>query len=61
MQETAKAISRCFLVEVRLENYKKMSEEMIKYGYKIIFNEMESIIKRNYITKKWLRGEKARY
>ena len=29
---------------------------MIKYGYKIIFNEMESIIKRNHITKNWLRG-----
>lgn len=28
---------------------------MTKYGYKLIFQEMESIIKRNYIMKNWQR------
>ena len=34
---------------------------MVRYGYRVIFNEAESIIKRNYITKNWLRGEKERF
>jgi len=29
---------------------------MIRYGYKTIFNEMESILKRNFIMKNWVRG-----
>ena len=58
MSETAKAISGCFLIQLKIENYKKMNEEMIKFGYKIAFHEMESIIKRNYITKNWLRSQK---
>lgn len=29
---------------------------MTRYGYRVIFNEMESILKRNYITKNWLPG-----
>jgi hypothetical protein len=33
---------------------------MIKFGYKNAFHEMENIIRRNFITKNWLRSERTR-
>jgi hypothetical protein len=33
---------------------------MIRFGYKTAFHEMDNIVRRNFITKKWLRSEKIR-
>jgi hypothetical protein len=58
--ESAKTMSKCFMIQINTDNYKKMSEEMIKFGYKMAFYEMESIIRRNFITKNWLRNDKIK-
>lgn len=40
-----------------MDGLKKLKEELIKFGYKLGYQEMESIIKRNYIVKNWLRNK----
>jgi hypothetical protein len=56
--ESAKALTKCLLIEIKMSNYKKMNEEMIIFGFRVAFNEMESILRRSFITKNWLRYEK---
>jgi hypothetical protein len=50
-----RAGQRTLLLEIRLDGYEKMREEMIKFGHKMAFHEMENVIRRNFITKNWLR------
>lgn len=54
--ETARAMQKTYMVEIKADNYLKMKEEMFKYGYKTHFTEMESLLKRNFIMKNWIRS-----
>lgn len=40
-----------------MEGLKKMKEELIRFGFKLGYQEMEAIIKRNHIVKNWLRNK----
>ena len=44
-------------MELTSDNYRKVQEEMLKYGYKNQFYEAESLIKRNFIAKNMLRRQ----
>jgi hypothetical protein len=56
INESCKAMSKCLCIEIKIYNYNKLREEMIKFGYKLSFYDMEGIIKRNFITKNYLRN-----
>lgn len=56
--ERAKVIGPTYLLEFHLEEYHKLKEELIRYGLKLAFHEMEAIIKRNFIIKNWMRNKK---
>jgi outer membrane protein assembly factor BamD (BamD/ComL family) len=51
-------IGPTYLLELQIEEYKKLKEELIRYGLKHSFQEMEAIIKRNYIIKNWMRNKR---
>lgn len=54
--EKCKVISGTYLLEIRLEEFDKIREELVRFGYRIPLNEMLSVLKRNYIVKNWLRN-----
>lgn len=55
--ERAKVIGQAVLLEMKVEGLKKIKEELVRFGFKLGYQEMETIIKRNYIVKNWLRNK----
>ena len=49
------------MLEVKIEEFDKMREEMFRFGLKSIFLDMESLLKRNLITKNWERNEACKF
>jgi hypothetical protein len=56
--ERARVVGPTYLLQLELEEYGKLKEELIRHGLKQPFLEMEAIIKRNYIIKNWMRNKR---
>ena len=54
--ERAKAVGVCVVLEITLGGLKRLKEELIKNGFKLAYQEIEVMIKRNHIVKNWLRN-----
>lgn len=51
----------CYLLDIPLEKFKKVKEELVKFGFKVQYYELEALLKRNYIHKNTLRREKNKF
>ena len=55
--QRAKVIGESYFLELNVQQYKNMKEEMIRHRFKVEMQEMQSVIKRNYIVKNWMRNK----
>lgn len=55
--EKARVLGQAVLLEMKVGGLQKLKEELIRYGFKLAYQEMESILKRNHIVKNWLRNK----
>ena len=53
--ERAWALTDCWLLTLGHDDYLRMQGELMRFGFKQGVKEMASMVRRNYITKKWLR------
>ena len=53
--EKARSIKETYLLEIQIEKFIKVKEELTKFGFKNQYNELEALIKRNLIVKNSLR------
>lgn len=55
--EKARVLEDSWILEVEVEQLRKLEKELNKFGFRQGLNEMRTLIKRNSIVKNWLRNK----